>query len=77
LAGLEVTFTLLNRVAAVAAQVSLSPDWPFSRLTRFAAELPNECWQADFTHYRLAGGIDTEILSWLDDHSRLALRVTA
>ena len=34
-------------------------------------------WQADFTHYRLADGIDIEILSWLDDHSRYALSVTA
>jgi hypothetical protein len=39
--------------------------------------MPNECWQADFTHYPLAGGADSEILSWLDDDSRLALRVTA
>jgi transposase InsO family protein len=31
----------------------------------------------DFTHYRLAGGADAEILTWLDDHSRYALRVTA
>jgi transposase InsO family protein len=50
---------------------------PRSSYIRFAAEQPNECWQADFTHYPLAGGADTEILTWLDDHSRLALRVTA
>jgi transposase InsO family protein len=24
---------------------------------RFAAELPNECWQSDFTHWKLAGGL--------------------
>jgi hypothetical protein len=36
-----------------------------------------ECWQSDFTHYPLAGGTGTEILTWLDDHSRLALSVTA
>jgi hypothetical protein len=41
---------------------------------RFQAELPNETWQADFTHYRLADGTDTEILTWLDDHSRYAPR---
>ena len=35
--------------------------------------MPNECWQSDFTHYPLAGGTDTEILTWLDDHSRYAL----
>jgi transposase InsO family protein len=50
---------------------------PKSSYIRFAAEQPNECWQADFTHYRLAGGTGTEILTWLDDHARLALSVTA
>jgi transposase InsO family protein len=50
---------------------------PKSSYIRFAAEMPNECWQADFTHYPLAGGTDTEILTWLDDHSRCALSVTA
>uniref|UniRef100_UPI0007C736FF IS481 family transposase n=1 Tax=Nonomuraea sp. SBT364 TaxID=1580530 RepID=UPI0007C736FF len=50
---------------------------PRASYTRFQAELPNETWQADFTHYRLADGTDSEILSWLDDHSRYALSVTA
>jgi transposase InsO family protein len=50
---------------------------PRSSYVRFAAELPNECWQADFTHYPLATGVDVEILSWLDDHARHALSVTA
>src|SRR5262249_45557957 len=50
---------------------------PRSSYLRFQAEQPNQCWQADFTHYPLAGGTDTEILTWLDDHSRCALRVTA
>lgn len=55
---------------------------PKSSYIRFAAEQPNECWQADFTHYRLTRpdgrpGRDSEILSWLDDHSRFALSVTA
>jgi transposase InsO family protein len=50
---------------------------PRSSYLRFAAELPNECWQSDFTHYPLADGTDTEILTWLDDHSRYALSVTA
>ena len=39
--------------------------------------MPNETWQSDFTHYRLADGTDVEILTWLDDHSRYALHVTA
>jgi hypothetical protein len=39
--------------------------------------MPNECWQSDFTHYPLAGGAGTEILTWLDDHSRYVLCLTA
>ena len=31
---------------------------------------PNQTWQADFTHYRLADATDAEVLTWLDDHSR-------
>ena len=50
---------------------------PRSSYIRFAAEMPNECWQSDFTHYPLAGGTGTEILTWLDDHSRYALSLTA
>ena len=50
---------------------------PKSSYIRFAAEQPNECWQADFTHYTLADGTGTEVLTWLDDHSRYALSVTA
>jgi transposase InsO family protein len=50
---------------------------PRSSYVRFAAEQPNEMWQADFTHYPLATGEDVEILSWLDDHARHALSVTA
>lgn len=50
---------------------------PKSSYVRFQADLPNETWQSDFTHYRLVTGADTEILVWLDDHSRYALSVTA
>ncbi len=50
---------------------------PRSSFIRFQAELPNEMWQTDMTHFRLADGHDAEILSWLDDHSRYALSVTA
>ena len=38
---------------------------------------PTRCWQADFTHWRLADGTDVEILCWIDDHSRYAISVTA
>jgi transposase InsO family protein len=55
---------------------------PKASYQRFQAELPNQCWQADFTHYPLAGphdepAGDAEVLTWLDDHSRYALDVTA
>lgn len=44
---------------------------------RFEADLPNECWQSDFTHWPLADGADTEILTFLDDHSRYVISLTA
>jgi transposase InsO family protein len=44
---------------------------PRSSWRRFQAELPNECWQADTTHWALADGTDVEILNVLDDHSRV------
>lgn len=50
---------------------------PRSSYLRFEAELPNETWQSDFTHWRLNTGAGTEILTFLDDHSRLALSVVA
>ena len=49
---------------------------PRSSYVRFQADLPNEMWQSDFTHWRLAAGTETEIITWLDDHSRYALSVT-
>src|ERR1700760_1415100 len=49
---------------------------PKSSCIRFAAEQPNECWQSGFTHYPLANGQDTEVLTWLDDHSRYVLSLT-
>src|SRR6516225_1299813 len=64
----------LTRAGLVVPEPSKRPK---SSYIRFAAELPNECWQADFTHYPLTSGTGTEILSWLDDHSRYALSVTA
>src|SRR6187455_231938 len=55
---------------------------PKSSYIRFEASMPNECWQSDFTHYRLTHpdgrpGADVEIISWLDDCTRYALHVTA
>jgi transposase InsO family protein len=44
---------------------------------RFEADLPNECWQADFTHIPLADGTHVEVLLWVDDHSRYLISATA
>jgi transposase InsO family protein len=84
----------INRILLRAGAVTPEPaKRPKSSYLRFEAEQPNECWQSDFTHYRLQdgarhvthrGGIrriergtDVEILTWLDDCSRYALSVTA
>ena len=44
---------------------------PRSAGTRFQADMPNERWQADITHWHLADGTPAEILNIEDDHSRL------
>jgi transposase InsO family protein len=46
---------------------------PRSSYIRFQAAQPNETWQSDVTHWRLADGSDVEVLNWLDDHSRFLL----
>ena len=50
---------------------------PRSSWHRFVAELPNELWQADLTHWQLADGTEVEILNIIDDHSRLLIGSTA
>ncbi len=43
---------------------------PKAAAIRFSAEMPNERWQEDITHWKLASGTDVEILNAIDDHSR-------
>jgi transposase InsO family protein len=50
---------------------------PKSSWIRFQAELPNEMWQADATHWQLADASDVEILNLIDDHSRFSLASVA
>jgi transposase len=50
---------------------------PRSSYIRLQAELPNERWQADTTHWQLADGTGVEILDIIDDHSRYAIAATA
>jgi len=73
----------IHRVLVRAGAVVPDPSKrPKSSYIRFEAAMPNECWQSDFTHYRLTRpdgtpGSDVEVISWLDDHARYALHVTA
>jgi transposase InsO family protein len=46
---------------------------PKSSWTRFVAEFPNECWQADVTHVEVANGVIYEVLNVIDDHSRICV----
>jgi transposase InsO family protein len=74
----RVSAATVSRYLSRAGLVTPEPrKRPKSSCLRFQADLPNECWQADFTHYPLAGGAGTEILTWLDDHSRYVLSLTA
>jgi transposase InsO family protein len=61
---------ILTRRGFVVAQPQKRPR---SSWKRFCADQPNELWQADVTHWRLADHSEVEILDLLDDHSRLAL----
>ena len=76
--GLTVAPATIHRHLVKADLVTPAPKKrPKSSYLSFEAELPNEMWQSDFTHKALADGTDTEILTWLDDHSRMALSVIA
>lgn len=68
----------IRRILHAAGLIAPEPrKRPRSSYVRFEAAQPNETWQSDFTHWRLADGTDVEILNWLDDHSRLLLSCTA
>jgi transposase InsO family protein len=64
---------ILTRHGAVTPDPAKRPK---SSYRRFEADLPNQVWQSDFTHWRLADGRDVEVLNWLDDHSRCLLAAT-
>jgi transposase InsO family protein len=50
---------------------------PRSSFIRFEAELPNETWQSDMTHWSLADDAHVEIVNIVDDHSRLCVASVA
>lgn len=79
--ALSTIHKILRRRGFITAQPHKRPR---SSYLRFQAEQPNECWQADITHWQLAGpdpttahGAQIEILNILDDHSRKVLLCTA
>jgi transposase InsO family protein len=77
--GLRIPSTsTIRRILSRAGLITPEPrKRPRSSYTRFEAAQPNETWQSDVTHWRLADGSDVELLSWLDDHSRLLLGATS
>lgn len=76
--GVSLSASTISRYLHRAGLITPQPHKrPRSSYVRFEAEQPNETWQSDFTHYRLATGADVEVLCWLDDHARYALRITA
>jgi transposase InsO family protein len=76
--GLIVSTPSIIRHLRAAGLVTPAPKKrPKTSYIRFAADLPNERWQADFTHWWLADQTHVEVLCWIDDHSRYALSVTA
>ena len=68
--------TIRRYLVAAGLVIAEPKKRPKSTYIRFQAALPNETWQTDMCHWRLYNGADTEILSWIDDHSRYALSVT-
>jgi len=65
---------ILSRRGFVASQPQKRPR---SSWRIFCADQPNERWQADITHWRLAAGAEVDILNILDDHSRICIASAA
>ena len=72
--GVTTIWRILTRAGAITPEPRKRPKRSW---IRFEADLPNECWQADFTHITLADGSDAEVLLWVDDHSRYLISATA
>src|SRR5207244_1392628 len=88
-AGAETIAAHLNRIDPPVRVPAVSTIWrilsrrgfvtpqphkrPRSSWRIFCADQPNERWQADITHWRLADQTEVEILNIIDDHSRLQI----
>ena len=81
--NVTVSVSTIRRRLIAAGRITPNPrKRPRSSYIRFQADLPNEMWQTDVTHYYLGPPRPdqrnrAEILTWLDDHSRFVLSVTA
>ncbi len=81
--NIGVSVSTIRRRLIASGRVTPQPHKrPRSSYLRFEADLPNGMWQSDVTHYFLGPpepdqSNRVEILTWLDDHSRYALTVTA
>jgi transposase InsO family protein len=72
------SISTIQRILARRGFVTPTPQKrPKSSYIRFQADLPNECWQSDMTHWHLEDGTGVEILTFIDDHSRFVLSVRA
>jgi transposase InsO family protein len=58
---------ILHRRGFVAPQPAKRPR---SSYLSFVADLPNEMWQSDMTHWQLGTGVKVEIVTFIDDCSR-------
>jgi transposase InsO family protein len=72
------SFSTIQRILTRRGFVTPAPKKrPKSSYIRFEADLPNECWQSDMTHWHLEDGTGVEIVTFFDDHSRLVLSIRA
>jgi len=69
--GITVSAATIWRTLSRAGLITPQPKKrPRASYIRFEADQPNECWQTDFTHWRLADDTDVEILTFLDRRPR-------
>ncbi|MGC4173903.1 IS481 family transposase [Demequina sp.] len=68
----------IHRILTTADRVIPEPHKrPRSSWIRFESPVPNDTWQSDMTHWQLAGDAPIEIITWLDDHSRMIMHLSA
>lgn len=76
--GIHLSRTTIWRILTTNNKVTAQPQKrPRSSWRRFTADRPNELWQSDFTHITLTDATDSEVIGWIDDHSRKMLHLTA